>query len=218
MLFFPLCTFVTNSSYANTIAFSVSIAAAVLYIFYPYFAVRIFMYLAIWWAGAYVGALYLENRHREFKALLVPCGVLAAIAIALSVNVYLFVNTTDEKLFYGIHPFNELRHFVFALIAIVGGWAWLKSGWILYKWTLHHFRLLAPVSYAIYICHDPIMRNATYLAFIESPVLRWLGYFSIMLLVSYVIEILFYPKARRWLQPKLEALFPGTKSATSQSG
>ena len=215
MLFFPLCTFVTNSTYANTIAFSVSVVAAFLYIFYPYFAVRIFMYLAIWWAGAYVGALYLENRHREFKALLVPCGVLAVIAIALSINVYLFVNATDEKLFYGIHPFNELRHFVFALIAIVGGWVWLKSGWVFYKWTLHHFRLFAPISYAVYICHDPIMREATYLAFIQNPVFRWFGYFFIMLLVSYIIEILIYPTARRWLQPKVEALF--TKKRNSKA-
>jgi len=206
MLFFPLCTFI-NSNNANAIAFSLSIAASIIYIFYPYFAIRIFMYLAIWWAGAYIGALYLEQRHRDFKALLVPCGALAAIALSLSINVYLFVNSTQETLLYGIHPFNELRHFVFALIAIIGGWVWLKSGWVFYKATLHHFRLLAPISYAIYICHDPIMRGATYLAFIENPVLRWLGYFAIMLLISFIIEILIYPTARRRLQPKVEALF-----------
>lgn len=218
MLFFPLCTIVTNSTYANTIAFSISIGAAIVYIFHPHFVVRIFMYLAIWWAGAYVGALYLENRHREFKALLLPCGVLVVIAISMSINVFQFVNENNGELLYGIHPFNELRHFMFALIAIVGGWIWLKSGWIFYKWTLHHFRLLAPISYAIYICHDPIMRNATYLTFIENPVLRWLGYFSIMLLVSYVIEILIYPKVRFWLQPKVEALFSNTERTTHQSG
>ena len=215
MLFFPLCTFIRSDSVANTIAFSVAIAASVIYIFYPLFAVRIFMYLAIWWAGAYVGALYLEGRHREFKALLLPCGVLAVIAVALSINVYVFVNSADEPLFYGIHPFNELRHFVFALLAIVGGWAWLKSGWLFYGATLHHFRWFAPISYAIYICHDPIMREATYLAFIDNPVLRWLGYFLIMILVSYIIEILIYPKARRWLQPRVEAVFPKTRATTT---
>ena len=211
MLFFPLYTLVRHTSHASTIAFLVSIVASVVYIFYPYFAVRIFMYLAIWWAGAYVGELYLENRHRSFKALLVPCGVLTTIAISLSINVYLFITSTDDKLIFGLHPFNELRHFVFALMAIIGGWIWLKSGWIFYKTTLHHFRLLAPISYAIYICHDPIMREATYLSFIESPILRWLGYFSIMLMASYLIEILIYPRVRRWLQPKVEGLFSKTQ-------
>lgn len=211
MLFFPLYTLVRHTSHASTIAFLVSIVASVVYIFYPYFAIRVFMYLAIWWAGAYVGELYLENRHRSFKALLVPCGVLTTIAISLSINVYLFITSTDDKLIFGLHPFNELRHFVFALMAIIGGWIWLKSGWIFYKTTLHHFRLLAPISYAIYICHDPIMREATYLSFIESPILRWLGYFSIMLMASYLIEILIYPRARRWLQPKVEGLFSKTQ-------
>ena len=207
MLFFPLSTFVKNVRYANLIVFSLAVIASVIYIFYPYFVVRIFMYLAIWWAGAYVGALYLENRHHEFKQLLVPCGVLALIAIALSFNVYLFITTTTDKIFYGIHPFNELRHFLFALIAIIGGWLWLKSGWILYNTTLHHFRWFAPISYAIYISHDPIMRNATYLAFIDNSIIRWLGYFAIMLLISYIIEIKIYPAARKHLQPKIEGLF-----------
>jgi peptidoglycan/LPS O-acetylase OafA/YrhL len=101
---------------------------------------------------------------------------------------------------------------VFALLAIVGGWAWLKSGWLFYGATLHHFHWFAPISYAVYICHDPIMRGATYLSFIDNPILRWLGYFLIMLLVSFIIEILIYPAVRRWLQPRVEAIFPKART------
>jgi len=207
MLFFPLNMFVKQTRNTNIVAFSISITASVIYIFYPYFAIRVLMYLAIWWAGAYIGGLYLQNRHREFKSLLVPCYVLAIIIFSLTINVYLFVSDTDGKLFLGVHPFNELRNFVFALMAIIGGWIWLKSGWLFYKSTLHHFRVIAPISYVIYICHDPIMRDATYLSFIDNSILRWFSYFFIMLLLSYLIEILIYPSVRRWLQPKVERLF-----------
>jgi len=207
MLFFPFSVFIKDSRSVNALVFSISIVAAVIYIFYPYFAVRVFMYLSIWWAGAYVGSLYLEGRHHQIKALLLPCAVLGAIVIALTINVVLFVVSTDDTLYFGIHPFNELRHFIFALSAIVGGWLWLKSGWIFYNVSLRHFRLLAPVSYAIYICHDPLMRDATYLAFIDNSIFRWFGYLFITLFVSYLIEIVIYPTFRRWLQPRVEALF-----------
>lgn len=207
MLFFPVSMVLTNTRYANALVFSISIAAAAVYIFYPQYPVRILMYLAIWWAGAYVGALVLEGQHRKFKALLLPCGVLATIAGLLTINVYLHISTTEDQLFYGIHPFNELRHFIFSLLAIIFGWVWLRSGWRFYNFTLHHFRFFAPISYVMYIVHDPLMRGATYLSFIGNDVLRWLSYFFVMLLVSYLIEILFYPAMRRWLQPKVEALF-----------
>jgi len=177
VLFFPVSIIITNTRLANVLVFSLSITAAVVYIFYPYFPVRILMYLAIWWAGAYIGGLLLENKHRNFKALLLPCAVLSAIVGLLAINVYLFVSATEEQIFYGIHPFNELRHFIFALLAIIGGWIWLRSGWRFYNLTLHHFRYFAPISYVMYIVHDPLMRDASYLSFIENSVLRWLGYF-----------------------------------------
>jgi len=207
MLFFPVSIVLAHARHANTLVFSVSVAAAVVYIFYPQYPVRILMYFAIWWTGAYVGALVLENQHRNLKPLLIPCGVLATIAGLLAVNVYLHVSSTEEQLLYGIHPFNELRHFIFSPLAIICGWVWLRSGWCFYNFTLHHFRFFAPISYVMYIVHDPLMRGATYLAFIENDVLRWFGYFFVMILVSYLIEILFYPSMRRRLQPKVEALF-----------
>ena len=204
MLFFPITVYYKDKLPLDTLVFSSSVIASLVYVFYPHFAVRIIMYFAIWWAGAYIAAAYISERHREFNSLLAPCLTLACISLVLGINAYLFVKSGDKPIFYGIHPFNELRHFVFALIAIVGGWFWMRLGWKLFRFTLGQFKIFAPISYAIYICHDPIMRDVSYLSFIDNPVLRWVGYFSIMLLLSYLIEIILYPAVRSWLQPRLE--------------
>jgi len=206
LLFFPLVTQIRNRM-LHYVAYGATCAAAVAYIFWPTFPLRVLMHFAIWWTGAYLAYLYLSGKHFKFLALLLPIFVLSFITILQAYNVWLYFQAEGQLPGFLPHPVSEFRHFAFTLFIVLTGLVWLRLGAPLYTWLLRPFLVFAPISYGIYICHDPVMRDATYLAFIGNPVLEWVLYFTIVLTISALIELAFYPAARNRLKPALVKLF-----------
>lgn len=195
MLFFPVTVLIKNNNRRNFIVFFVSILAAVVYVTQPYFPVRIAMYFAIWWAGVMLAENYLCDSNFSIKTILLPTVSLTLIIIALSVDV-LLASKTDQKLTLGFHPILELRHFSFALVAILAAFIWRHFNWIAFKAIVRPFVVVAPISYTIYILHWHVMIDANFLDIIPNPLTRWFGYLAILIFTSYIIEIVVYPYVR----------------------
>lgn len=206
LMFFPLVTQINSQLRLHYVAYGIACIASVLYIFYPNFPLRVLMHFAIWWTGAHLAYIYMDGRQIRFAALKLPIAVLSFITILQAINIWLYLETHGQLLSFLDHPVNEFRHFAFALLIVLAGVVWLKLGSPFYGWILRPFSYVAPISYGIYILHDPIMRDATYLAFIGQPVLEWFMYFFIMLIISYLVERVFYPRVKTRLHPVIENL------------
>lgn len=203
MLYFPIVTKVaTDSNFKQAMfVFTLSVVMAALYVWQPNFLFRLFAYFGIWWAGVYLSDLYMAGRHHSLKALAPPVIAVGLIAAIMFLPV-LAARQAGEGLLLGAHPLLEFRHMFVSLAFIVGGVLWHKLGWFGFNLLLKPFLIFAPISYVLYICHQPLMVQATYLDFIEHPVLRWFSYLAVVLLFSYVIELKIYPLIRDFFRSK----------------
>lgn len=203
MLYFPIVTLIARNSPSkrSVFVFILSIAMTALYVWQPIFIFRLLSYFGIWWAGVYLSDLYLNDQHKSLKALALPITAVGVIAAILLVPV-LAARQAGDGLLLGAHPLLEFRHAFSSLLFIVGGVVWYKTRWFGFNVLMKPFLIFAPISYVLYICHLPLWVEATYLDFIENPILRWFSYLAIVLLFSYVLELQIYPRLRDYFRAK----------------
>jgi len=203
MLFFPITAFVSSSSSQDRLIFSFCIAVAMLYTLYPVFPLRVLMYFAIWWTGVVMAERYMELGRFGFRDLILPLFTLSLIIFILIVSVFV-AKSNGQRVLLGMHPVLEARHFLFALVSVICAVLWRNANWVLFDKLIKPFAFVAPVSYTIYIIHWPIMVEGTFFQWIRNPVLQWMGYFIVTLLLSYLIELIIYPFLRQLLTSHFE--------------
>ncbi len=201
MLFWPLTMFIREREVRDRVVFGIAIAAAVAYIALPYFPVRILMYIGIWWSGVCMAQAYMDGRIDEFSSIALPVAALATISAIMAINVVLVLPQVGPQS-PGFHPWLELRHFAFAMLAIVGGWAWRRAGWPGFNALISPFIWLAPISYTVYISHHFLFTKAAYLDFIGNAYVEWVGYLLVTLFVSWLIERVIYRDLIARLMPR----------------
>ncbi len=204
MMYFPIVTRINSGFRQAALVFTVSIAMAALYVWQPNFLFRLLTYFGIWWVGVYLSELYRAGKHNSIKELLMPVATLVAISAVLFVPV-LLQKRAGEGLLLGYHPLLEFRHVFVALVFVCGAIVWHKIRWFGFDLLMKPFLILAPVSYVLYICHQPLMVQATYLDFIDNGIVRWWSYLAIVLLFSYLLELKIYPWIRDLLRGKRSA-------------
>ena len=192
MLFFPITAFIKNDSARNILVFSVSITAAIAYISMPYFPIRVVMYFAIWWAGVMLAEAYLKARNFTIKNLALPIACMLMIMLIQGIDI-LLAKGANKNLTFGFHPILELRHFSFALVAILMAFGWRHFKWFSFNTFVRPFAFFAPISYTIYILHWHVMIDAEFLNVVTNPIIRWFCYLAVLFALAYVIEIIVYP-------------------------
>lgn len=178
----------------------ITITAAISYLFYPFILNRIVMYFAIWWIGVNFAETYLHGETYTFASIKKYAYILLFILGILGLNLY--INFEYTKVYdYPLvaFPFIELRHFTFAFIAMFAGVIWNKLNWFGFDKLFGIFKYLAPFSYVMYISHHYLVVEATYLNFINNKIIEYSLYLLFMLLFSYVIEVVLYPKIKKRL-------------------
>ena len=196
MAYFPLIRYIGTDSARNNLVFLISGLATVLYFFFPEFLPRIAMYFGIWWVGVFLSQLYMNQKKPSIEHLYRPLFFLTFALVVLAVKI-LYVRMQGGGLLFGMHPVLEFRHFLFAFVAVIAAVVWSARNWMYFDVLVKPFSIFAPASYVIYICHFHLFREATYLDFIEFSPLRWVGYFAVVLLFSYAVEVKLYPRLRR---------------------
>jgi len=202
MLYYPVGVYVaSNFRRTSRWVFVVALLAAATHLIEANFVNRLFMYVAIWWSGAYLADLYGQGKPLNFSTCRVPVLAIAAITGLLAIGV-MIEKAAGTPLILGIHPVVEVRHFGFALFVLVGGLAWKRFDWAGFRWVFGPFTVFAPVSYCIYIAHYHLVTSATYFAFIESRLLEVAAYCGVLLIFSYWLELKLYPSLQRWIMGK----------------
>ena len=178
--------------------FVISLVNVLAYRLLPNQASLILSYFFIWWTGVELAREYLDTRHitwqRQFPNLL----MLAMICLAWATGVYMAWRN-GHPLLLGIDPVLPLRHAASALLLLLFGIAWYKWRFRGFDWTLGLCVVFAPISYAIYIFHAPIIISVNSLWPQWSSPRRFVYAATTILILSYLLE--------RLLQPKINRLF-----------
>lgn len=174
------------------------ITAAATYLIYPFIANRLIMYFAIWWIGVRFAEIYLQGGAFSFKKMMPYGTVLLAITCILGLNLYLNFSYTKVYSFPLVaYPFIEVRHFAFAIMVMFGAIAWYNLKWVGFNAVFGVFKYIAPSSYVIYIAHHYLVVKASYLQFVNNKVLEYGLYIIILLIFSYLLEVVVYNKIRK---------------------
>ena len=195
MLFFLMKKFFRERS--SSTVYALALVAAVTYLVYPNFANRLFLYLLIWWSGVELSNLYINRIVINFLSIRKLFFMLLFCVAILSLNVYLNYAHVKAQLggrgTLGESPLLELRHFTFAVVAILFAILWNRYGWVFFSRTIGVFEPLAPISFGIYISHWFLIAKARYLDnVITNSFFRYGAYFLICLLFAYLVERVIY--------------------------
>ncbi|WP_273445283.1 acyltransferase family protein [Neolewinella agarilytica] len=198
MLYFPIMRFFPQKS--SQIVYGLGVIAAGTYVICPNFINRELMYLVIWWSGVVLARLYAEKEKITLLRLLPLLTIMVIISIVLVLNV--IVNYEEGGV--GLSPILEVRHFFFAVFAILVSLFWCHFRWLFFDQLMTPFIQLAPISYGLYISHYFMISNATYLddlLFAQSG-LRLLLYSIICFGFSWLVERVVYVKINRAYRKK----------------
>jgi len=196
MLFFLLVTKIKDAS-LNLWVSSLAIAAAITYLFYPFFVNRLVMYFAIWWIGVKFATTYFAGAKYSIRDYLPYAGVLLTITLTLALNLYLKRDLIQTYTFpYSAYPIIEFRHFAFALIMLFAAIIWQNFHWFGFNAIFGIFKYIAPCSYVIYISHHYLVVHASYLRFINNRILEVGLYIVIMIAFSYLVEVFLYNRVK----------------------
>lgn len=156
------------------------------------------MYMTIWWAGVEFAREYMRSGAVTIRAQLAPLG-LVALVTALWIIPVLQARAAGVELSPWAHPMLELRHFVTAIVILVGGLAWNAIDWRGFYGLLAPFERIAPISYGLYIVHKPIMHLAAERAPLGNPWLELVWVVPVVLGLSWVVERWLHRYVVRWL-------------------
>ena len=198
MLFFPVISIFKSQKTQAIVIYSTAIISTLIYLFLPYFVPRVLMYASIWWTGVYLSNQYIYGSSMGFSELRLPILSLLTISVLLGGNALVFMYSSNS-LSLGVHPFLEFRHHAFALMVTIGAITWNKYSWIGFSRIFYPFLFLAPISYVIYISHHYLVVDARYFSFLNNKILEWAIYMLCLIIFSWFIEVLLYPKLQRAL-------------------
>lgn len=191
--FYMLYFFITK--YFKEKAFFVvsllAIISSLSYLIYPFFINRIISYMVIWWAGVELAELYICKKEINVRNLRPILLVMFSCLGIMAFNWYIHFPPNFKSASY---PFIEVRHLGFAIFAILGAVLWRKTNWRYFDQTIGLFSVVAPISYTIYISHYFLVIYPDYLNFLNNKILAPIIGIIVCLIVSYVVEIIIYPK------------------------
>jgi peptidoglycan/LPS O-acetylase OafA/YrhL len=192
MMFWPIYRWV-KPSWQYGLVSGLSLFGMVTYAWCPNQASLFLAYFVIWWSGLELARGYVAGQRpslkNQWRTVLTLAGFAAVIAG------WIAVSGRGWRGGFGVHPVLELRHFVSSAVILVAGLAWAGIGFKGFGFIPRLFGWLAPISYAVYVLHFPVVVGAHYFAGIGPTWLELTAYVMVLLALAYGSEI----KLQRWL-------------------
>ena len=208
MLYFQVQKYVSSNNRKDALVFSLSIVSALVYVYCPTFLPRLLMYMSIWWLGVVLSNKYMAGESISMKSLAIPLSGILTIFLICGFGVYRTA-MTETLVGMGVHPILEMRDHFSALVIVGIGVFWKSKNWILFDKMVKPFLLFAPISYVVYISHHYFVVSANYFSFIDNKSLEFTAYLAMLLIFSYVVEIIVYPRILK----KFSGVFMNTAKA-----
>lgn len=195
MLYHPVSSRI-GRGYQSLLVASVSVMAALVYVAFPYAVPRLLMYFVIWWAGVDLARSYIANKRVRNSDAFISGGCIFLVSAILLGDAVLY-RENGGVIRFGIHPILELRHFVAAGATLVVALIWQWAKW----WGFGLLRpgvIIAPISYSLYISHQPLLANAGYFGWIGNIWLEYILYLVILLVFCWATELRLFPAIKKF--------------------
>jgi len=151
------------------------------------------MYYFIWASGGFLYLIYHDKYVQKTKYT-----IFLVILYIFLISLYYSIFIYNEKIFHYVnHPILEIRHYLDGFI-FIGFFIFIARKPFYYKNLLivkvftKVFTKFAPISFAFYIIHYPIMllfNNLNINGYLKITIM-----FTVTVVISYIMEILFYKK------------------------
>ncbi len=198
MLYYPTVRLLPEWRRRAWVVFGFSAVIGLLYMVAPNALTRLFLYFGLWWIGAYLADLYLRgtlHRFEEWAPLLAYSG---GMAVLMCLNMFWIQQRTGETMVFWLgYPVLEARHFAGVTCLLIAAYLWKRVRWFGFDALLGRFAILAPISYSVYASHFFLYTEAHYLDFIANYWLRTAAYLSVVVAVSWLIEMKLFPLVNR---------------------
>ena len=156
-------------------------------------------YFILWWSGLELAREYLEDNTLTWRRQAISIASVGLAGICWGIPAFIAYRS-GLAINIGVHPFIEFRHFSSIFLVLFAGITWYKLKFIGFQQTLSIFSRLAPISYALYIVHLPIIAFAVHFQFTGSAWLDFLWVTPLVLGLSWVIEQPFQKWINTWLR------------------
>jgi peptidoglycan/LPS O-acetylase OafA/YrhL len=201
MLFYPIIFLIDGSeSRRRLIIFGSAIGNLIIHQFLPNQISLFLVYLPIWWCGVDLSLEFARSGRITWRgqgASLLILGLLTLAWGGVAVGRW-WQGALGS---FGFEPILQLRHFLAALTFIGLGVTWNRYNFFGFEQILGPFKVVAPISYAIYIFHGPLLDQyfLTFLASLGvSRTLGAIGAAAFVIPLSYVLEIRLQMRINCW--------------------
>lgn len=197
---FPIALLVKGVHRRAHIVGCMGILGSILYLIYPIPPFRLLMYFTVWWVGAHAAATLKSDKRVLLSSLTIPLIYVAIVAVPQVLQCGAWIREGKDWSI-GVHPFLEARHLLTSILIVLVAFTWRKMNWIGFNASIGLFRVVAPISFSLYVIHFKSLGDATYLNFVGNPGLEFMGYIVLTLLFCLFAELVFFPYVRRLLIP-----------------
>ena len=160
-----------------------------LYLFLPNHISLVLSYFAIWWIGAELAFMFIHKIEYTFQNIKNLNYSLLFIMFSFALPFFMVDNINWHRL--GHFPIINLRHILAAIVFLNIGVLWSKLDFKWFKVLIGPFSIVAPISYALYIVHRPILKLE--LLTEEPYYIQILIKLPIIFLIAYIIERIIVP-------------------------
>lgn len=166
---------------------------------YPSHSLLILSFFLLWWTGFYCAEVYYSKRTFEFKDIkhAMICLLIMSAAIGIPVIKSVVIEHKGIAEINRQYPLtNYLYNYIEAFLLIAAGLIWWKIKLFKFDLIFGWFAKLAPISYALYIIHFPVILLK--IPFITNLYLLLAVKLALIFLLSYFLELIF----QTWVMKK----------------
>ncbi|MDB5137162.1 MAG: acyltransferase [Mucilaginibacter sp.] len=210
VMFFPLFVYFHKRIPANNIPhiypiLGISLIGWLLFLIWPNHAFLVITYFLLWWTGVACAEIYLKHQSFQLKTLMPVLLSISTMSLAIAIPVLkgYFVKHETLAQINAAYPISTYLHYYLdTLMFIIIGLIWWRFKLVGFNLFLRGFKVLAPISFAIYIIHFPfIWLN---LPFIHNFYFLNLIKLILIIATAYLLEVKMQPLANKLFHNKIK--------------
>ncbi len=186
MMFFPVYSRIPVRWQLPLVAI-LSLGGLLTYAWHPNQISLFLLYFIIWWAGLEISRTYCRGTTPTFYTQRSSALILAGFVTIIPV-VVLYLMPRPEHLSFGLHPILEIRHFAAALVLLSIGLTWSHFRWRRFYAVFGAFSAFAPISYAVYVFHFPLVISTMSEGWLPNPAVHVAVFVSLTIGLAYLAE------------------------------
>ncbi|MCF0058320.1 acyltransferase [Dyadobacter sp. CY356] len=196
LMFYPLIQFFDKQEIKNSIYYILifSIIGWLLYLVYPNHLLLIAAYFLLWWCGVEAARIYTTKNTFGLTGLfpiLVSLLIMSCILAVPVIKGIMFEHKSLSEI-NSIIPYSTHLHFYgSAFVIIITGLIWWNFKLRYFDMIFGYFKIFAPVSFAMYIIHYPILWLN--ILILDNVYFTIIFKIVLILFLSYLLEQKFQP-------------------------